>query len=164
MLEIQLEQLESGRQRILQSGSVAGERFSVWAVCVDAGRLSGIHRRTVATGLPTGTSSFVRVGIHDAPNGSPSAHYEFRHSLYRQALYRSLSGLNRSELHLRLGERLMPICTAGKPELASELAAHFEAGRDYERAARFLMLAAENAQKRFSLSRFAFKFFDRRWN
>ena len=44
----------------------------------------------------------------------------------------------------------MPICNAGKPELASELALHFEEGRDYERATRCLMLAAENAANRFS--------------
>jgi tetratricopeptide (TPR) repeat protein len=49
-----------------------------------------------------------------------------------------------------LGERLMPICNAGKPELAAELALHFEEGRDYERATRCLMLAAENAANRFS--------------
>jgi tetratricopeptide (TPR) repeat protein len=44
----------------------------------------------------------------------------------------------------------MPICDAGKPELASELSLHFEKGRDYERAARYLMLAAANAAHLFS--------------
>src|SRR5579871_168446 len=149
MLEIQMEQLGTDERRILQGGSVAGERFSVWAAaamldlspaaveeCCD--RLANRHQ-------------FIRpVGIHNAPNSSPSAHYEFAHSLYRQALYRSLSGLHRSKLHLSLGEKLMPICMAGKPELASELALHFEEGRDYERATRCLMLAAQNAATRFS--------------
>ena len=51
---------------------------------------------------------------------------------------------------MSLGERLMPVCTGGKPELASELALHFEEGRDHARAARFLMLAAENTARRFS--------------
>jgi ATP/maltotriose-dependent transcriptional regulator MalT len=44
----------------------------------------------------------------------------------------------------------MPVWAGGKPELASELALHFEEGRDYEQAARFLMLAAENTARRFS--------------
>ncbi len=44
----------------------------------------------------------------------------------------------------------MPICDAGKPDLAAELALHFEEGREYERAARFLMIAAQNATNRFS--------------
>ena len=149
MLEIQIEQLSPEEQRVLQSGSVAGERFSVWAAAamLEASP-SSIEEQCDKL---ANRQRFIRLmGIHDAPNGAPSAHYEFRHALYRQALYRSLAGLNRSKLHLSLAERLMPICTAGKPELASELALHFEAGRDNERAARCLMLAAENTQKRFS--------------
>jgi DNA-binding winged helix-turn-helix (wHTH) protein len=149
MLEIQLEHLSPEDRKILQSGSVAGERFSIWA----ASSMLDEPPASIESRCDwlAGRDRFIRsAGVHDAPNGSPSAHYEFRHSLYRQALYRSLSDLNRSELHLRLGQRLMPICTAGKPELASELASHFEAGRDYNWAAHFLMLAAENTQKRFS--------------
>jgi tetratricopeptide (TPR) repeat protein len=149
MIEIQLEHLSPEDRRILQSGSVAGERFSVWAASAMLDEPpASIENHCDAL---ANKHWFIRsAGIHDAPDGSPSAQYEFRHALYRQALYRSLSGLNRSELHLRLGQLLMPICTAGKPELASELASHFEAGRDHDRAARFLMLAAENTQKRFS--------------
>jgi len=149
MLEIQLEHLSPEDRNILQSGCVVGERFSIWAVSsmldeppasIEDRCDSLAHRHR-----------FIRsAGVHDAPNGSTSAHYEFGHALYRQALYRSLSRLSRSELHLRLGERLTPLCAAGKPELASELASHFEAGGDYDRAARFFMLAAENTQKRFS--------------
>ena len=56
---------------------------------------------------------------------------------------------NRSKLHLSLGERLMPICTEGKPEIAAEVALHFEEGRDYKRSVQCLMLAAGNATKRF---------------
>ncbi len=149
MLEIQLEQLSPEDRRILQIGSVAGERFSIWAASAMLDEPpSSIENRCDAL---ASRHRFIRSsGVHTAPDGSPSAQYEFEHSLYRQAFYRSLSRLNRSELHMRLGERLMPICAAGKPEFASELALHFEAGRDFERAARYLMLAAENTQKRFS--------------
>ena len=149
MLEIQLERLSPEDLRILQSGCVAGERFSVWAAAamLDASPAS-IEE---ACDRLANREQFIRsAGIYKAASGDHSAHYEFRHSLYRQALHRSLSGLHRSQLHRCLGERLMPICSAGKPELASELALHFEEGRDYERAARCLMLAAENAANRFS--------------
>lgn len=149
MLDIQLELLSPEDRKVLQSGSVAGERFSVWAagVMLDESPAS-IEERCERL---ANRQRFIRpLGIHDAPNGSASAHYEFRHALYRQALNRSLSGPSRAQLHLRLGEQLMPICAAGKPELASELALHFEEGRDYERAARCLMVAAENTQRRFS--------------
>ncbi|MBZ5673348.1 MAG: AAA family ATPase [Acidobacteriia bacterium] len=149
MLEIQLERLSPEDRKVLQSGSVAGERFSIWAASVMLGESpASIEERCERL---ANRQQFIRsVGIQDAPNGSASEHYEFRHSLYRQALNRSLSGPSRAQLHLRLGEQLMPICAAGKSELASELALHFQEGRDYQRAARCLMLAAENTQKRFS--------------
>src|ERR1051326_1550155 len=149
MLYLQLQNLSPEDRKILQSGSVAGERFSIWAASsmLDEPPASIQNR----CDWLDDRNGFIRsAGVHDAPNGSPSANYEFRHSLYRQAFYRSLPGLNRSELHLRLGQRLMAICTAGKPGLAPEVASHFEAGRDYDRAALFLMQSAENAQKRFS--------------
>ena len=44
----------------------------------------------------------------------------------------------------------MAACTAGRPELASEVALHFEEGRNYEQATRCLMLTAENAARRFA--------------
>src|SRR6185312_4627528 len=76
--------------------------------------------------------------------------FEFRHALYRQGIYRRLPVLKRSTFHRSLGERLMPICAAGKRELTSELALHFEAAHDYERATQCLILAAENATSRFA--------------
>jgi DNA-binding winged helix-turn-helix (wHTH) protein/tetratricopeptide (TPR) repeat protein len=149
MLEIQLEQLNPEERRILQCGCVVGEQFPVWAI---AAMLDGVavSIEDVCDKLAS-RGQFIRsAGVHAAADGSSSACYEFRHSLYRQALYRSLSGLNRSKLHLKLGERLMPVCNNKKPELASELALHFEEGRDYARAAQFLLLAAENTARRFS--------------
>ena len=149
LLEIHLEKLTPEERRVLEAGCVAGEHFSVWAVAAmldtspasieeECDKLANRHQ-------------FIRSsGTHGVPDGTPSAHYEFRHALYRQALYRSLSGTNRSKLHLSLGERLMPICGAGKSELAAELALHFEQGRDYERAARCSMMAAQNAARRLS--------------
>ena len=149
MLDIQIEQLSAEEQRVLEGASVAGERFSVWAVAAmldtSADEIEAAYERLA------GRQQFLRfAGIHAAANGAYSAHYEFRHALYRQALYRRLSSVIRSKLHRSLGERLKAICSAGRQELASEVAVHFEGGRDYEQAARYLMLAAENTQKRFS--------------
>jgi tetratricopeptide (TPR) repeat protein len=148
MLQIQLEQLSAEELRTLQSASVAGERFSVWAAAMLDASPASIEE---ACDTLAHRQQFIRsVGIHKAANGAPSAHYEFRHSLYRQALYRSLTGLRRSELHRSLAQRLMPFCDAEKPELAPELALHFAEAREFEQAARCLMLAAENAAHRFS--------------
>ena len=149
MLDIQIEQLSAEEQRVLEGASVAGERFSVWAVA--AMLETATDWIEAAYEKLAGRQQFLRfAGIHNAANGTQSAHYEFRHALYRQALYRHLSSVNRTKLHRGLAERLMTICFAGRPELASEVALHFEEGRDFEQATRCLMLAAENTQKRFS--------------
>jgi tetratricopeptide (TPR) repeat protein len=83
-------------------------------------------------------------------NGQISAHYDFRHSLYREVLYRRLSEVARSKLHLLLAQRLKAFCDPCEQELATELAQHFEGGHDYEQAIHYLMLAAENSVGRFA--------------
>jgi DNA-binding winged helix-turn-helix (wHTH) protein/tetratricopeptide (TPR) repeat protein len=149
MLEIQLEQLGPEDHRILESGAIAGERFSIWAIAELLEAAPASIEETCDRLAKR--QQFIRsAGMHDAPNGVTCAHYEFRHSLYRQALYRRLSSLSRSKLHLRLGERLRPICDGGKRELAAEVALHFEEGRDHERAAHYLVITAQNAADRFS--------------
>ncbi len=149
MLDLLFEQLSAEEQQILQGCSVAGERFSVWAASVILETLPASVEE--ACDKLAQRQQFIRfAGIHKAANGADSAHYEFRHALYRQALYRSLPRVSRTKFHRSLGERLMPFCTTEKPELASELALHFEEGRDFEQAARCLMLASQNAAKRFS--------------
>src|SRR5207248_9264867 len=82
--------------------------------------------------------------------GQVSAHYEFRHSLYREVLYRRLSEVTRSRLHLLLAQRLKAFCDPCEQELATELALHFEGGHDYEQAIHYLLLAADNAVGRFA--------------
>jgi DNA-binding winged helix-turn-helix (wHTH) protein/tetratricopeptide (TPR) repeat protein len=149
MLNLQFEQLSAEERRVLQSCSVAGERFSVWAVAVMLEAAPTSIEETCDKLAQR--EQFIRfVGIYESANGADSTHYEFRHTLYRQALYRGLSSLSRSTLHRSLGEQLMPICTAGKTELASQVALHFEEGRNYEQAARYLILTAENDTRRFA--------------
>jgi len=83
-------------------------------------------------------------------NGQISAHYEFRHSLYREVLYRRLPEAARSETAPAVGAELKAFCDPCEQELATELALHFEGGHDYEQAIRYLILAAQNAVGRFA--------------
>ena len=149
MLEVQFAQLSAEEQRILSSGSVVGERFSVWAIRptldLEADRIEDLLEGLAEKQL------FVRsVGIQELPDGSVSAHYAFRHSLFRQVLYHRLSSVSRSKLHRRIGKQLRLFYTKDRPEIASELALHFEEGHEYEQAIRYLLLSAENAQRRFA--------------
>jgi hypothetical protein len=62
--------------------------------------------------------------------------YEFRHSLYREVLYRRLHPTGRANFHRRLAEGLESLRSPVPPEMAAEIALHFEEGREYERAVR----------------------------
>jgi DNA-binding winged helix-turn-helix (wHTH) protein len=149
MLELQFEQLSAEEQRILKSGSVAGEHFSVWAITTTLD-LEADQIEDYCEGLAQKQQFIKSAGIQELASGIVSANYEFRHSLYRQAIYRKLSDGNRSKLHRALGERFGALCTPDKPELASEVAFHFEQGHEYEKALQYLVLAAEDATRRFA--------------
>ena len=174
MLEVQVERLDEAEQRVLKSASVAGRRFSAWAVAamLDSGvaEIEDICERFAHR------QQFVRAGRAAAVLGATqSAQYEFRHSLYREALYRRIALAQRARLHRKLAEKAEDLlalsapatssssalrhamprpespATADSPlELASELALHFEHGREFERAARYLILSAENAARRYA--------------
>src|SRR5262249_1848193 len=150
-IELQFQQLSATEQRILRTGSVAGEHFSVWAIAT-AADLDSSATEDACEKLADKTQFIKFSGIHELPNGQISAHYDFLHSLYREVLYRRLSAVSRSKLHLQLAQRLKAFCDPCEQELATELALHFEGGLEYEQAIRYLMLAAENAARRFAYS------------
>ena len=149
LIQAQFDQLSSSEQSILQTACVAGERFSVWAltttVKADASRIEAI-----CEGLAEKQQFIKPAGIQELANGVFSAHYEFRHSLYREILYRRLSDVSRSKQHRALGERLRVLCTQDKLDIVVELAVHFEEGHAYEDAVHYSMLAAESLSRRFA--------------
>ena len=149
LIEVQFEQLDAREQDILRCASVAGDRFSVWAITTAAG-MEPDDIEAICEKL-AGREHFIKAaGIHVLASGEFSAYYEFRHSLYREVLYRRLSEVSRSKLHQVLGHRLEALCIPCEQELATELAQHFEEGHEYEQAIRYLMLGAQNASGRFA--------------
>jgi predicted ATPase len=147
LIETQFEQLDKVEQNILRSASVAGDRFSVWAIAatmeIEPGSIEDACER-----LAERQQFIEAAGLQQLASSEFSAHYEFKHSLYREVLYRRLSEGNRSKLHQLLGQRLEALCVPCEQELATELAAHFEEGHEYEQAVRYLTLAAESAARR----------------
>jgi predicted ATPase len=87
-------------------------------------------------------------GAVDWPDGTLAARYGFLHSLYQQALHERVPSTRRSNLHQRIGERLEQGYDDLSGTIATELAIHFQEGRDYRRAVRYLVEAGENAVQR----------------
>lgn len=149
LIEVQFQQLSGTEQRILRAASVAGEHFSVWAI-QSAAELEMAEIENACESLVERCQFLKFAGIHELADEHISAHYDFQHSFYREVLYRRLSEVSRSKLHLLVAKRLKGFCDPCDRELATELALHFEGGHDYEQAIRHLILAAENAMRRFS--------------
>ena len=118
LIEMQFQQLSAVEQRILRSASVAGERFSVWAITT-AAEIDPGSIEDACEGLSERLQFIQAAGIHELANGQISAHYDFRHSLYREVLYRRLSEVTRSKLHLQLAQRLKAFCDPCELELAT---------------------------------------------
>ncbi len=150
MIEIQIEGLSEGEQRVLEAATLEGighTRFSV------ASRAALIDMEPQAFEDICETlcrrHRIVRgAGSVEFPDGTISACYEFVHTLYREVCYRRIAPGRRAQLHTRMGlwaeahwERL--------DEAAVVMAGHFEEGGDWARAIKYLQLAAETAGRRF---------------
>ena len=149
MLEAQIAQLSPAETRVLESASVAGERFSLWAIAPTLD-MAPDELEQICEGLSR-HGQFIRfVTLQEPPKVPSSPGFEFRHSLYRQVVYRGLNGVARSRLHRMIGERLLELPPGERAELPSEVALHLEIGREYERAIHFLRVSSENTNHRFA--------------
>ncbi len=150
MLDAQFDQLSAPEQQLLSIASVAGERFSAALISSSLDLVSDRVEDLCETLAER--RQFIRAATTDGATGAAlTAHYEFTHALYREGVYRQLSAVTRSRLHRRIAEQLLlrrPV--TGGPELAAELARHFEFGHDNARAIDYLMKVAENVRGRFA--------------
>ena len=149
LLALHVDALSRPEQEVLKAASVAGERFSVFAIETAAER-TGEEVERVCEGLADRNKLIRSAGLQRLADGRMSAHYEFRHALYRQVVYERLSDVARVKMHREIGGRLRSFCTPQRPDLAAEVALHLEAGHRTRDAIDFLILAAENADRRFA--------------
>ena len=87
-------------------------------------------------------------GSETWPDGTVTGRYGFRHALYQEVVYERVPPARRAELHRRIGERIEAGLRERAIEAATELAMHFERGRDPRRAIRYLQVAGEIATRR----------------
>jgi DNA-binding winged helix-turn-helix (wHTH) protein/predicted ATPase len=147
LVERQLDRLDAEDQRLLEVCSVAGSTFSVAAAA--AGWAQEVETVEERCEVLARRKQFIRRRATTAwPDGTVAAEYEFLHGLYHQILYERVMPLRRTRLHRLVGERMERGYSDKTQEVAAELAYHFERGRDFRRAARYLGEAADNALRR----------------
>ena len=76
--------------------------------------------------------------------------FGFVHALYQNVLYERLPVGRRVRIHRLIGERGEEVYGKRAVEISTELAMHFERGRDYTRAAHYFKEGANNAIRRFA--------------
>ncbi len=147
MIERQVETLGPDERQVLEAASVVGAEFSVASV---AAALQGDTERLEETceGLAWKAQFLHAAGVEEWPDGTVAGRYRFVHALYRDVLYDRIAPARRIRLHRRIAERKEAAFGARAGEIAGELAAHYEASRDVDRAVTFAMRAGENAVAR----------------
>ena len=149
LIEKQLAQLTHQEQRMLEAASLVGRDFSAAALAAGLAQDVGLIEEYCTTLARCG-HFLSPAGVSEWPDGTLAGRYRFRHSLYQDVLSERLTPGQRLRLHRRIGERKEAGYGEQVGEIASELATHFEEGRDYTRAVSYLQQAAENARRRWA--------------
>jgi DNA-binding winged helix-turn-helix (wHTH) protein/predicted ATPase len=147
LFEQQLDQIDAADQRLLEVAAIASLEFPAAAIAAGLDiDLADAEARCET--LARRAQWLVARGSVEWPDDTLSSRYGFAHALYRDVTYRRIPAARRAALHRRIGERLEAAFGGRVGEIASELALHFEAGRDADRAARYLEQAAATAMRR----------------
>ena len=159
MIEKQIERLDREQQRVLEVAAVAGAEFPAAAIAV--GLEQGLAQVEEHCEELERRHQFLRAtGVSALPNGIVTARYGFIHALYQEVLYHRVAAGRRVRLHQLIGERGEEVYGERSGEVAAELAMHFEQGRDYRRAVKYLRQAAQNHSLRYA-NREAIAYFSR---
>ncbi|MDX2170559.1 MAG: AAA family ATPase, partial [Deltaproteobacteria bacterium] len=147
LVEQQIERLDAEDRELLQTAALGGDPIgaAALAAALDA---DAVEVEARCERLAHATHWIRAIGVEELPDGSASGRYRFTHSLYRSGLAARVPAAARTRAHLRFGEWLARIHAARPRAVATELAHHFEAGRDALRAVPALLLAARTAAAR----------------
>lgn len=144
VLARQHDRLTPEEHRVLAAASVAGAEFSAAAVAAaletETTQIEDHCRR-----LAEQQHCLRLAGVSEWPDGTRAGRYGFQHALYQEFWHERVSVSHQQQWHLRIGERKEAAYGQRAGEIAAELALHFEQGRDYQRAVRYLQQAGENA-------------------
>jgi predicted ATPase/DNA-binding winged helix-turn-helix (wHTH) protein len=147
MIELEIERLSPQDQRLLEAASLMSVAFPAWAVAA-ALEEDAAETEEACDDLARRLYFVHRAGQDELPDGTRSAFYVFAHGLYREVLYQRQSVSRRARRHTRIAERLAALFAGREVNVAQEIAMHYEAAGNWQRAASALRAAARHAQVR----------------
>jgi serine/threonine protein kinase/predicted ATPase len=149
MIERKIAQLSEEDRKLLTAASVQGYEFDSTVVAqvlnLDADeveeRLEKLER----------VFAFVKLTSEaEFPNRTLTLKYRFVHVLYQNALYASLRATRKATLSREVAQTMEGFYGEQRASVANQLAALYEAGREYASAAEYYRLAAEHATRVFA--------------
>ena len=144
LIDKQIERAPSDVQQVLDAASIVGVEFSVAEVA--AGLQSEIETIELQCERLAQAGQFLRMeGVAEWPDGTLSGRYSFLHAVYREVIAARVGGTRRIHWHRRVAERKEAAYGERAGEIATELAVHFEEGRELRRALAYLERAGRNA-------------------
>jgi DNA-binding winged helix-turn-helix (wHTH) protein/tetratricopeptide (TPR) repeat protein len=135
--------LGSEQRTLLSAAAVCGIEFRVTTIA------GALERDTEWTSQICGELACEQLWLRAPRAGQGSdTHerpYSFRHALFRQVLYERTAPSSRAQLHRKVGAALKRERAAGAAVAGTELAMHFERGREPMTALSYYVEAAEGA-------------------
>ena len=142
-----MDRLTEDERQLLEVASVAGGEFAAALVAAGLSR-DALETEQMLEALARKDRTLVASRLAEWPDGTYSGSYAFQHILYQNVLYQRLTPGRRAQIHRRMGERLRDGYGKRTADIAPTLAWHFEHGRDFPNALRYLSQAAESSAKR----------------
>jgi tetratricopeptide (TPR) repeat protein len=137
-----IELLAEPAQQVLRVAAAAGARVEHELLA----EVAGLPEAELLAALREAVSA--QVLLADAADGT----YGFRHALVKEAVYTELLPGERTRLHARYAAALAARDTAGDPGLAAELAWHWYAAHDLERALPAAVAAGLAAERAYAFA------------
>ncbi|MGH9842543.1 MAG: protein kinase domain-containing protein [Blastocatellia bacterium] len=149
MIERKIAQLGEEDRKLLTAASVQGFEFDSAVVA----QVLSLEADEVEERLETLERVFAFVKLTsetEFPNHALTLRYRFIHILYQSALYASLRATRKATLSREVAQTLEGFYGEKRASVANELAALYEAGREFAQAADYFRLAAEQAGRVFA--------------
>ena len=149
MIERKIGQLSEEDHRLLTAAGVQGYEFDSALVA----RVLNVGADEVEDRLEKLERVFAFVKLRseeEFPNHTLTLRYRFVHVLYQNALLTSLRATRKAKLSREVAQTLEVFYGERAATVSNELAALYEAGREFAKAAQYFQLAAEHAREVFA--------------
>lgn len=146
LVDSQIQRLSEHERRILETASLIDLAFSAATVAAVLDMDIAVIEQICADLVER---HYIQAAGHTTwPDKTESSQYSFRHSIYRTLWQEHLRVAQQQRFHLKIAKRHEEAYGKQASKIALELALHFEKGREYKNAVRYLHQAAGNALQR----------------